>query len=116
MLPTSTPVQFEPEALKTSIARLMAAGPARMYLTHFGMVQDVQRLATLLFDLTDRMVAVARAAQAERHERIKRELLAVYLDSLREHGCALPEAEVAQLLATDLELNAQGLEVWLGKN
>jgi len=115
ILPTSTPVQFEPEPLKASIARLLAAAPERMYLTHYGMVRDVERLAALLGRLTDRMVEVARQAQAERHERIKRELLGVYLDSLREHGCALPEAEVARLLATDIELNAQGLEVWLGK-
>lgn len=114
-LPTSTPVQFEPEALKASIARLMAAQPACMYLTHYGRVGEVERLAALLVGLTDRMVAVARAAQAERHERIKRELLAVYVDSLREFGSSLSETEVERLLHTDLELNAQGLEVWLGK-
>jgi glyoxylase-like metal-dependent hydrolase (beta-lactamase superfamily II) len=116
VLPTSTPVQFEPEALKASIERLLAAAPERMYLTHYGMVQDVPRLAALLEAQIDRMVAVARAAQTERHERIKRELLAVYVDSLREFGSSLPEAEIARLLETDIELNAQGLEVWLSKN
>lgn len=115
VLPTSTPVQFEPEALKSSIARLLTFQPQRMYLTHYGMVEDVQRLAALLGSLTDRMVAVARSAQAERHERIKRELLAVYVQSLREQGNAVPEDEVARLLATDIELNAQGLEVWLDR-
>lgn len=114
-IPTSTPVQFEPEALKASIARLLAAGPTRMYLTHYGMVRDVERLAALLVQLTDRMVAVAREAQAERHERIKRGLLAVYTESLRDFGSALSESDIAQLLHTDLELNAQGLEVWLAK-
>ncbi len=114
-LPTSTPVQFEPEAMKASIARLMATQPQRMYVTHYGMVQDASRLAALLNTLIDRMVAVAREAQAERHARIKRELLAVYADSLREHGCGFDDAQVAALLATDLELNAQGLEVWLEK-
>lgn len=114
-VPTSTPVQFEPEALKASIARLMAAGPAQMYLTHYGRVRDVERLATLLVQLTDRMVAVAREAQAERHERIKRGLLAVYTESLRDFGSTLSEGDIAHLLQTDLELNAQGLEVWLGK-
>ncbi len=115
-LPTSTPVQFEPEALKASLTRLLAAEPQCMYLTHFGLVREVPRLAALLHELTDRMVAIARAAQAERHERIKRELLAAYADSLRQHGCTLPEADLARLLAVDLELNAQGLEVWLEKN
>ncbi len=112
-LPTSTPVQFEPEAMKASIQRMLATHPQRMYVTHYGMVQDVARLAALLTDLVDRMVNIARNAQAERHARIKRDLLATYADSLRDHGCPLPEAEIARLLATDLELNAQGLEVWL---
>ncbi|MFN8849309.1 MAG: hypothetical protein ACK5W4_06395 [Inhella sp.] len=80
------------------------------------MVQDVPRLAALLNSLIDRMVTVAREAQAERHARIKRDLLAVYADSLREHGCDFDDAQVTGLLATaDLELNAQGLEVWLEK-
>ena len=31
---------------------------------------------------------------------------------LRTHGCTLPEDEIVAVLATDLELNAQGLEYW----
>lgn len=115
ILPTSTPVQFEPEAMKHSITRLLSEGPERMYLTHYGMVRDVGRLAALMDRLIDRMVDLARRAQAERHERIKRDLLALYVDSLRDIGSTLPEAEVARLLATDIELNAQGLEIWLEK-
>lgn len=114
-LPTSTPVQFEPEAMKASIQRLLATSPDCMYVTHYGRVRDVPRVAALLVGLIDRMVAVARDAQAERHARLKRELLAVYANSLREHGCTLSDDEVGRLLATDLELNAQGLEVWLDK-
>lgn len=113
-LPTSTPVQFEPEAMKASIARMLATSPQRMYVTHYGVVHDVPRVAALLSTLVDRMVAIARAAQAERHASIKRQLLVAYTESLREHGCALSEAEIERLLHTDLELNAQGLEVWLG--
>ncbi|MBN8504617.1 MAG: MBL fold metallo-hydrolase [Burkholderiales bacterium] len=114
-LPTSTPVQFDPEALKASLARLLEPRPQCMYLTHFGRVREVPRLAALLVELVDRMVEVARAAQAERHERIKRDLLTVYADSLRAHGCSMAKAEIARLLEVDLELNAQGLEVWLEK-
>ena len=38
LLPTTTPVQFEPEALKLTVARLMNFEPQRMYLTHYGAV------------------------------------------------------------------------------
>jgi glyoxylase-like metal-dependent hydrolase (beta-lactamase superfamily II) len=34
--PAATPVQFEPEALRVSVQRLLAADPACMYLTHYG--------------------------------------------------------------------------------
>ena len=44
VLPTSTPVQFEPEALRNSIERLLARDPEWMYLTHFGRVGDARRL------------------------------------------------------------------------
>jgi hypothetical protein len=35
--------------------------------------------------------------------------------SLREHGCTMSEAEIAQALAIDIELNAQGMAVWLDR-
>ena len=38
VIPTTTPVQFEPEPLKRSIARLIEADPACMYLTHYSRV------------------------------------------------------------------------------
>jgi glyoxylase-like metal-dependent hydrolase (beta-lactamase superfamily II) len=114
-LPTSTPVQFEPEAMKASIARMLATEPECLYLTHFGRVREVGRLAELLCGLIDGMVKVARQAQAERHERIKQGLRDLYSQSLSAHGSSLSPERMAELLALDLELNAQGLEVWLGK-
>ena len=45
LLPTTTPVQFEPEAWEISIQRLLNTKPQRMYLTHFNMVEDVNALA-----------------------------------------------------------------------
>ena len=39
--------------------RLLATRPQQMYLTHFGAVADVPRLAALLLDQVDAMVALA---------------------------------------------------------
>jgi glyoxylase-like metal-dependent hydrolase (beta-lactamase superfamily II) len=121
LLPTSTPVQFEPEALHGSVARLLARRPERMYLTHYGRVgagaDEVARLGALLLAQVDAMVAIGRAAAAgpARHELLKRELGALYLARLRAHGCTLPEPRLLELLAVDIELNAQGLAVWLDR-
>ncbi|MGQ9686965.1 MAG: MBL fold metallo-hydrolase [Thiobacillaceae bacterium] len=118
IFPTTTPVQFEPEAAHTSIDRIMALGPGVAYLTHFGRVTDLDRLADELHALLDAFVHVAEAAPvdaAQRQERIVAELEALLIDRLRRHGCRLDDAAVHALLAHDIELNAQGLCVWLDR-
>ena len=117
IVPTSTPVQFEPEALMASIERLLAAGPDCMYLTHFGRVGEVPRLGALLLGQLQQMVALGRAEcdAPDRHERLQRGQLDIFCASLAAHGCTMGRAQVAQLLAIDLELNAQGMAAWLDR-
>ena len=121
ILPTTTPVQFEPEALKASIARLLERDPQEMHLTHYGRVTDVERLARELVDQVDEMVAIARECDAanvapdERHRRLAEALAALCLRRVRDHGCPLDDAGVLRVLAMDIELNAQGLGVWLDR-
>ena len=117
ILPTSTPVQFEPEALRASVERLMSFQPECMYLTHFGRVGDVPRLAALMLGQLDQMVALGRAEQqaSGRHERLRRGLLDIYRASLAEHGCLLDADAVGRLLEVDVELNAQGMACWLDR-
>jgi glyoxylase-like metal-dependent hydrolase (beta-lactamase superfamily II) len=118
ILPTSTPVQFEPEALRASVRRLLERAPRWVYLTHYGRAGEVQTLAARMLALLDRMVAIGLTLKAapDRHAALCRELTALYLGSLHEHGCTLPDAEIAQALAIDIELNAQGLAVWLDRS
>jgi len=118
ILPTSSPVQFEPEALKQSIRTLLARDPAAMYLTHYGRVGDAQRLGAELIEQIDDMVRMARAAQAGGegvHVRLTAALADYYAARARAHGSALSDAQVRSALAIDVELNAQGLEVWLAR-
>jgi glyoxylase-like metal-dependent hydrolase (beta-lactamase superfamily II) len=117
IMPTTTPVQFEPDALRRSIERMLAYRPERMYLTHYGPVTDVPRLARLLLDQLDAMVALALALpdDARRHQALMDGLGAIHLASLRAHGSALDAERVGELLALDNELNAQGIAVWLNR-
>ena len=117
IVPTSTPVQFEPEALVASIERLLAADPACMYLTHFGRVAEVPRLGALVLGQLRQMAALGRAAgdAPGRHEHLKQGQLDIFCASLAAHGCTMSRAQVAELLAIDLELNAQGMAVWLDR-
>ncbi|MDE2457346.1 MAG: MBL fold metallo-hydrolase [Burkholderiales bacterium] len=117
ILPTTTPVQFEPEALRASIERLLSFAPDCLYLTHFGRVTDVPRLGALLLDLLERTVAMARALSpdAQREPALRRGLFEIYAASLAEHGCPLGRSQLEALLEIDLRLNAQGMSIWLGR-
>lgn len=117
LLPTTPPTQFEPEALKASVARLLEREPACMYLTHYGRLTDVPRLARLLCEQIDAMVALARPLRSapERHERLMHALTELYRGRLRGQGSTLDDAQIDALLAMDIELNAQGLGLWLDR-
>ena len=118
IMPTTTPVQFQPEALRRSIERMLAYEPEHMFLTHYGRVGDVARLGALLLRQLDEMVAVGRSARPgpHRHAALVGGLEAVHLESLRAHGVTLDAAQIRALLALDLELNAQGIAIWLDRS
>lgn len=115
ILPTTTPIQFDPIALKGSIARMLLFKPDAIFLTHYSRVTDIERLGRDLFDQIRAMVAIAESLTGvpDRHERIKEELSRYYLDRAVAHGCSLPRGQMHELLKMDIELNAQGLETWL---
>jgi glyoxylase-like metal-dependent hydrolase (beta-lactamase superfamily II) len=115
IMPTTTPVQFQPEALRRSIERMVSFAPAALNLTHYGRVGEVERLAALFLAQLDEMVAFAKTVEGGpgRHEALKRGLEAIHLCSLRAHGVRLADERIRELLALDFELNAQGIVVWL---
>jgi glyoxylase-like metal-dependent hydrolase (beta-lactamase superfamily II) len=117
VMPTSSPVQFDPAALRRSVARLLARTPQQMYLTHYGAVGDVPRLASLLLAQVDAMVALAEGlpASPQRHDQLTAGLQALAHAQLQRHGVVDVEAAVAAL-ALDIGLNAQGLGVWLDRD
>lgn len=117
VFPTTTPVQFDPVALHSSLDRLMARRPRRMVLTHFGPVGDLERLSGDLHADIDQFVAVARrrAGVPDRAGRIAEDVFAHLSSRLDAHGFAGDEELRHQLLDPDVRLNTQGLEVWLAR-
>lgn len=116
IFPTSTPSQFEPQVLKESIDLLMTYRPQAMYLTHFSQVKDVAAKARDLHRLIDAYLDIARREQnagPDRHSRIRDGLAELLIDETTRFGCRLPAAEILEIFAMDLDLNAQGLAVWL---
>ncbi len=118
VLPTTTPVQFEPEALHRSVDRLLGFEPRAAYLTHYSRVCDVARLAGELHRRLDEIVAHGRGedGKPDRGERLRAGILGLFLRWAREHGTPLADERIAELLRVDVELNAQGLETWLDRD
>lgn len=117
ILPTTTPVQFDPDALHASINRLLALQPKAMYLTHYGRIEQVERLGDKLHEMIDAMVAIARNAKdsSDRHARLVHELTQLYAARAKEHGWHGGHEALLHWLGADIELNAQGLGVWLAR-
>lgn len=117
IMPTTTPVQFDPDAWLNSIDRMLRYEPQAMYLTHYGKLDDVPELARRLKASIQRYAEIAteHAGNTDRHRIIAEVLFLHTLDELRQHGCRMGEEEIHTLLDMDMELNTQGLEVWLDR-
>lgn len=116
IFPTTTPTQFDPEALRQSIDMITSFSPEAIYLTHFSKVTDVQRLALDLIRLIGCHVELAlrhRQAGSERHERLKNGINELVLEEAKLQNWRLQGDSLLKLLSMDIELNAQGLGSWL---
>lgn len=120
IFPTTTPVQFDPDALKASITRLLSYQPKRMFLTHYGMVESPQVLGARLITLVDEYVAIAlnvkeHVPKDQWLQALNKDILTLLMAQLAQHDMDLKPNEYAQVIAGDVLLNAQGLEVWLSR-
>ena len=117
IFPTTTPVQFDPDAMRASIARLMAAAPRQMFLTHYSRVTGVADCAARLEAMIGATVAAALAHRdaPDRLGALTAALMTLYGDGARGFGVDLPNARIAELLQDDAALNAAGLIAWLDR-
>ena len=117
MLPTTTPVQFDPDALHATIDRIMSYRPRRIFQTHFGPVSDLERLAGDLHASIVELVRIARlhARAPDRTQRIREDMFRYFSARLDEHGYAGDLARRHELIDGDVRLNTDGLLVWLDR-
>ena len=116
IFPTTTPVQFDPEAMHRSIDLLLSFGLPYMYLTHYSRVHDVARLGADLHRLLDALVELAlkhQKAGEERHGLLVAGIQDLFRGEKARYGWTLPDEEIFRVWGMDIELDAQGLEVWL---
>ena len=110
-MPSTTPTQFRPEALRDSLALLAGYDPQRVYLTHYSVLDYSTEKQRALLDQIDAYVAIAREAVGDPAiiEGAIVELSQARLEALNP-GRALED--MRDKLRHDASLNAQGLAVW----
>lgn len=117
VFPTATPVQFDPVEAHKSVDRIMGCDPEQLYLTHYSRVRNLDRLAQQMHQGIDAYVAIAERHEhdADRTANIRTAVTEYFAAALDDHGYAGSRDEMLAVLDIDIELNAQGLEVWLEK-
>jgi glyoxylase-like metal-dependent hydrolase (beta-lactamase superfamily II) len=114
--PTTTPVQFDPDAMHASIDRLVDYKPACLYLTHFGRVDEVDAHVQQLHEDIDRFVQMVneQSGSGTDGDKLSAALGQYLLERAQSSGCSLPKPDIHALLAPDVDLNTQGLMCWKG--
>lgn len=116
VMPTTTPVQWDPVAHHASVDMMLARKPEAIYVTHYSQVRDVPRLGADLHRLIDahRDVALAhKNAGAEQHERLRQGVTEIILREAERYRWPFSRERVLEVFGWDIELNAQGLGFWL---
>lgn len=115
IMPTTTPIHFDPLAWQASLSRLLSYQPETMYLTHFGSVQGVPRLAQMLRQGIDDYVEIASTLSDGdmRQSQLSQALSDFTKKRLKEHQIKISDALLEQILTMDIQLNTQGLLYWL---
>ena len=117
IIPTTSPVQFDPDKLLASIDLMMSYSPKKFYLTHYSVLENPESHADLLrAQIEDyRQIGQLLRNESEREERIHQALQDITLARLSSEQPNLDLDTMEKVLAMDLELNAQGLDVWLNR-
>ncbi len=116
IFPSSSPTQFDPDAAHRSLNLIVGLRPGAIYVTHYSQVREIARLADDMHRLIDAHAELARSERgsgAGRHARLRAGVDAIAMNEARRHGWRLGREEVMEVLGGDLELNAQGLAIWL---
>lgn len=115
VMPSTTPVQFNPQALHESIEKVMSHNPSTLYLTHYSAITPNMRIIAGLHEQIDDFVMLTDKA-AETDENDFASTLEYELTEYLVRRC-LNEVDIDENLARqwitmDAKLSAQGLAYW----
>jgi glyoxylase-like metal-dependent hydrolase (beta-lactamase superfamily II) len=136
IMPSSPPVQFEPEAMRASWAAMLATAPSCVYVAHFSRLPDPAALVAQMGPQMDtleaggqawldrwRAAAAAAGRAPGRDEAALADLDAAMLATTEQalmggvmrSACTLSREAARDFLDVDIRLNAKGVAIWLRK-
>ncbi|MBD7944277.1 MBL fold metallo-hydrolase [Psychrobacillus sp. Sa2BUA9] len=116
VLPSTSPNQFNPEAMQKAIERFQNMKLSYIYYGHFGMTADVEAGLAQVSEWLPLFLKTAKDVKREQkdHEELAKRLQALVKDHLR--GQEIPDDhEVYQIIQIDTEVGAMGLLDYLEK-
>lgn len=111
VLPSTTPSQFDPEAYLASLMVLASYSPQRVYLTHYGELAYSAEKSQALARQVDAYCQIASDDSLDLTA-LQQRLTDYSLELLSHFESGADEALRRNRLAVDMQLNAQGLQVW----
>lgn len=126
LIPTSTPVHFDPQAMHESIDRVMSYQPQTLYLTHYGPIKPNTMMIAELHEQIDDLVMMAQAHiqdtptdkllnNSELEDQLAHAIRDYWVTRLSNKGTDMDEETIAKFLKMDAQLDAQGLLVWASR-
>lgn len=115
VMPTTTPVQFNPDALHKSIDRVMSYAPNTLYLTHYSAVTPSARIIAGLHEQIDDYVMLTQKAADTTQEfeaNLAKELNEYLVRRCVNELDGVDEQTARHWIKLDADLNAQGLAFW----
>lgn len=110
---TTSPTDFDPVEARKSIDKVLSLGRGAACLTHFDEIRDLDEVAAQLRAWIDRSEALMERVARGDEVDVAAELRRAIAEDAAGRGLALTDADW-NLLATDIDLNAQGI-VFSGK-
>ena len=113
ILPSTSPVQFDPEALIQSINRIMEFKPERVCLTHFSAIKPTKKVANKLIESIHFVsnLAIKYADKNDSESIIYKKMMDYFLEGLNEIGFQNNDY-AKDRLSLDVLINTQGLIYW----
>jgi len=113
IFPSTSPVQFDPEELITSIHKIMEYKPHRVCLTHFSAIRPTQQLVEQLINGINFVSNLAKKYATEDDAKlvIYNEMMSYFLEGIEKIG--IKDLDFCrERLELDVKINTQGLIYW----